>query len=323
MRKALLFLAVCLLCFAFSVSAAPRIKIGFIVKQPDESWFQDEWKYAEQAGREFGFDVIKIGGTDGEKVLNGIDNLAIQGARGFIICTPDVKLGPAIATKARTSKLKLISVDDRFIGPDGSAMKDVHHVGISAFNIGVLAGQTILREAKERKWDLKKNVGLLRMSFDSLPTIKERTDGVTSALTAVGFPKARVFDSPMKTLDIEGSLNAASITIAKHPDINLWLVAGGNDNSVLGAVRALEGHRFGADRAIGVGINGTEAVTEFQKKNNTSFIASILLSARQHGYDTAKNMFFWIRDGKEPPSITWTSGTIITRKNYKTVMGIK
>ncbi|PKN35287.1 MAG: sugar ABC transporter substrate-binding protein [Deltaproteobacteria bacterium HGW-Deltaproteobacteria-19] len=324
MKRVLVYLTVwlCVLSIVSSVSAAERIKIGFIVKQPDESWFQDEWKYSDQAARQFGFDVIKIGGTDGEKVLNGIDNLAIQGARGFIICTPDVKLGPAIAAKARANRLKLMSVDDRFIGPKGAVMEDVHHVGISASNIGSLAGRTIVNEAKARGWNLK-NVGFLRMSFDSLPTIKERTDGATAALLAAGLPKARIFDSPMKTLDVEGSFNAANITITKHPDITLWIVVGGNDNSVLGAIRALEGHRFRADSAIGVGINGTEAVAEFQKKNKTAFIATILLNARQHGYDTAKSMFLWIRDGKEPPKITWTAGTVMTRKNYKSLMGLK
>lgn len=324
MKKVLFFLVVWLfvLSFAFSAAAAERIKIGFIVKQPDESWFQDEWKYADQAGRQLGFDVIKIGGTDGEKVLNGIDNLATQGAKGFIICTPDVKLGPAIAARARANRLKLMSVDDRFIGPKGAVMEDVHHVGISAYNIGSLAGQTIISEAKARGWNLK-NVGFLRMSFDSLPTIKERTEGATAALVAAGIPKARIFDSPMKTLDTEGSFNAASITITKHPNISLWIVGGGNDNSVLGAIRALEGHGFGADRAIGVGINGTEAVAEFQKRNKTAFAASILLNARQHGYDTARSMYFWIRDGKEPPKITWTAGTVMTRKNFKNLMGLK
>ncbi len=197
MKRVLVYLTVwlCVLSIVSSVSAAERIKIGFIVKQPDESWFQDEWKYADQAGRQFGFDIIKIGGTDGEKVLNGIDNLATQGARGFIICTPDVKLGPAIAARARANRLKLMSVDDRFIGPKGAVMEDVHHVGISASNIGSLAGRTIVNEAKARGWNLK-NVGFLRMSFDSLPTIKERTDGATAALLAAGLPKARIFDSP-------------------------------------------------------------------------------------------------------------------------------
>lgn len=324
MRKTLIYLLVwmCVLSFVFSASAAERIKIGFIVKQPDESWFQDEWKYADQASREFGFEIIKIGGTDGEKVLNGIDNLAIQGAKGFIICTPDVKLGPAIMARAKANRLKLMSVDDRFIGPQGTVMEDIHHVGISAYDIGLLAGKTIVNEAKARGWNLK-NVGFLRMSFDSLPTIKERTDGATKSFLAAGVPTAKIFDSPMKTLDIEGSFNAANTTITKHPDINLWVVAGGNDNSVLGAVRALEGNGFGVNKAIGVGINGTEAVTEFQKTNKTSFVASILLNAKKHGYDTAKSMFFWIRDRKEPSKITWTTGTVMTRNNYKSLMGLK
>ena len=30
--------------------AADEIKIGFLVKQAEEPWFQDEWKFAEQAG---------------------------------------------------------------------------------------------------------------------------------------------------------------------------------------------------------------------------------------------------------------------------------
>src|SRR5688572_18874045 len=63
------------------------IKIGFLVKQPESPWFQYEWKFAEQAGRDLGFSVMKIGATDGEKVLAAIDNLAANGAQGFVICT--------------------------------------------------------------------------------------------------------------------------------------------------------------------------------------------------------------------------------------------
>ncbi len=77
------------------------MKIGFIVKQPEEPWFQDEWKFADQAGKEKGFTVVKIGAEDGEKVQSAIDNLGAQGAQGFIICTPDVKLGPASSPRLR------------------------------------------------------------------------------------------------------------------------------------------------------------------------------------------------------------------------------
>jgi L-arabinose transport system substrate-binding protein len=215
-----------------------------------------------------------------------------------------------------------MSVDDRFIGADGNPMEDVHHMGISAFNIGKVVGQTLADEAKKRGWDLKQ-VGFMRMTFDQLPTIKERTDGATETLVAAGLPQENIFETPLKTLDTEGSFNAANITITKHPDIKLWLVAGGNDNSVLGAVRALEGQKFGVDNAIGVGINGTEAVAEFQKPEATAFMASVLLNAKQHGYDTVKNMFAWIKDGKEPDKAIWTVGTLMTRDNYKELVEVK
>ena len=74
---------------------AADVKIGFIVKQPEEPWFQDEWKFADVAAKEKGFTLVKIGAEDGEKVQSAIDNLGAQGAQGFIVCTPDVKLGPA------------------------------------------------------------------------------------------------------------------------------------------------------------------------------------------------------------------------------------
>ena len=115
---------------------AADVKIGFIVKQPEEPWFQDEWKFADVAAKEKGFTLVKIGAEDGEKVQSAIDNLGAQGAQGFIVCTPDVKLGPGIVAKAAANELKLMTVDDRLVNADGSPIEDVPHMGISATKIG-------------------------------------------------------------------------------------------------------------------------------------------------------------------------------------------
>ena len=80
-----------------------------MVKQPEEPWFQLEWKFADQAAKQYGFELMKIGAPDGEKVLAAIDNLAASGAKGFVICTPDVRLGPSIVAQAKRQNLKLIS----------------------------------------------------------------------------------------------------------------------------------------------------------------------------------------------------------------------
>ena len=83
-------LAVTAVSLSSSLLAAEEVKIGFLVKQAEEPWFQTEWAFAEKAGKEKGFTVIKIAVPDGEKTLSAIDSLAANGAKGFVICPPDV-----------------------------------------------------------------------------------------------------------------------------------------------------------------------------------------------------------------------------------------
>ena len=299
-------------------SSPDRIRIGFIVKQPEEPWFQIEWKFADEAAAKLGFEVIKIGATDGEKVLAAIDNLTAVGAKGFVICTPDVKLGPAIAARAKKNNLKLMSVDDQFVGPDGKFM-DVHHLGISACNIGKSVGAALFQEFKKRGWKAGETA-VCAVTFEELNTAKERTDGAIAALAAAGFPKSRIFKAPQKTSDVPGAFDAVNVLLTQHPDVRHWLACGMNDSAVMGAIRAMEGRKFDAAGVAGIGINGTDCLVEFEKPKPTGFYASILLSARQHGYDTAQMMFKWIKDGTEPPKDTRTTGILIHRGNYKQVM---
>ncbi|HZZ41377.1 MAG TPA: arabinose ABC transporter substrate-binding protein [Tepidisphaeraceae bacterium] len=303
-----------------SSSAAPaNIKIGFLVKQPEEPWFQNEWKFAQKAADDEHFELIKIGATDGEKVLAAIDNLAAQGAQGFIICTPDTKLGPAIAAKAAADNLKLISVDDRFLGPDGQPLDSVHHVGVSAHDIGVMVGKALADQYKAKGWKPEDTAACI-VTFEELQTARERTDGEIEALSAAGFPAGHIFKTPEKTSDVPGSFDATNVLLTQHPDVKHWLVSGMNDSASLGAVRALEGRQFSVDNVVAIGINGTDCLNEFQKPQPTGFYASVLLTPKKHGYDTATMMYHWIKDGTEPPKITYTTGILITRDTYKQVM---
>lgn len=317
MKRILFFSLVLVVFLSFSVQAAKPVKIGFLVKMPEEAWFQDEWRFAEQAGKDFGFEVIKIAATDGDEVLSAIDNLGVQGAQGFVICTPDVRLGPAIVARAQANGLKVMSVDDQFLGSDNEPMDSVPHMGISAYEIGRLVGRTLLGELDERGWNYEE-VGALRMSYEQLPTLKDRTDGASDQLVELDFPAANINDCPMVKDDTEGAFNAANIAINKNPSVKRWIVFGPSDSTTIGAVRALEGQGFSADSVIAVGINGDSfAINEFEKAEPTGLFASVKLDARQHGYDTARLMFEWITDGKEPPLVTWTSGIAIHRGNYK------
>lgn len=167
------------------------VKIGFIVKRPEEKWFQDEWRGAQQFADRYGFELVKIGATDGEKILAAIDNLGAQGAQGFVICTPDVRLGPAIMTRAKTYGMKVIAVDDMFIDADGKPM-EVPYLGMDAVEIGKMVGRALHDEFLNRGWNIEETAALA-VSLDELETCLERTGGTINVLIESGFPAEKDF----------------------------------------------------------------------------------------------------------------------------------
>ena len=320
MNKTLVCLLLGLMCSALPAgAAAAKIKIGYLVKQPEEPWFQFEWKGATKAAAANGFELIKLGVPDGEKVLNAIDSLAANGAQGFVICTPDVRLGPAIVNKAKQNNLKVITVDDQFVGSNGQFMTDVRYLGMSATKIGQASGAALAAEMKRRSWTAA-DTGVCIITFEELNTALERTEGIITALKAAGVPANRIFKAPQKTTDIPGSLDAASVLLTQQPGIKHWLIGGMNDTAVLGAVRATESRGFTADNVIGIGINGTDCIDELRKPKPTGFFGSMLVSAPQEGYKTAEMLYHWIKDGAEPPADTRTVGIFITRENFEQVL---
>src|SRR3984893_9664122 len=308
-----------LFLFHQSVAQADSAKIGFVVKQPEEPWFQDEWRFAEQAAREKNITVVKIGAENGEKVMSAIDNLTSQQAQGFIICVPDVKLGPAVVAKANADHLKLMTVDDRLADGKDSPISTVPHMGISAHEIGKQVGQAIVDEIKKRGWNMQE-VGAIRVTYEQLPTAHDRVAGATEVLLAAGFPSANIIDAPQAKTDTENAFNAANIAMTKNPRFQKWVSFGLNDEAVLGTVRAAEGRGIGADKMIGVGIGGAQsAINEFNKPNPTGFFGTVLISTKRHGYETSLLMYDWITQKQEPPKLTLTSGKLMNRENLKEI----
>lgn len=300
-------------------AAARPVKIGFIVKMPEQAWFINEQNAAETAGREKGFAVVRIAGPDGSQVMTAIDNLAAQGAQGFVICPPDVRLGPAIVAKANAANLKLITVDDRLLGTDGKPIESVPHLGMSGYKIGQQVGETLVAEMKNRGWNLSE-VGAIRLSNNELPTAKERTDGATRALLDAGFAEDRIFDAPQRSTDTESGSIAASPVLAKNAAITHWIIYALNEESVLGGVRATEQFKVPPQDVIGVGINGSgPAFAEFTKSEPTGFFGTIAVSSTMHGRETAMALIDWIREGKQPPAVTETTGKLMTRDNWQQV----
>jgi ABC-type sugar transport system, periplasmic component len=315
----ILLLVVILAIPTLSAFAAPaKIKVGFLVKMPEELWFQQEWYFAQKCADEFGFDLVKIGTPNAEQVFAAIDTLAAQRAQGFVICTPDVHLGPAIMARANAKKLKVFTVDDQFVSADGKFMS-VPYMGLSARNIGEDVGKALYAEFKKRGWKVEET-GAAAITFDELNTVKERTDGTTAALVAAGFPAGKIYRAPEKTTDVPGSMEAGNALLSQHPEVKKWLVFSVNEEGVIGTIRAMEGRGFNADTIIGIGIGAGIGINEFLKEKPTGFFATSAISPYRHGYETTKLLYDWIKNNKKPPMDTRTSGYICTRENYKEVM---
>jgi L-arabinose transport system substrate-binding protein len=179
-------------------------------------------------------------------------------------------------------------------------------------------GQALVDEMKKRGWTNADTAAMV-MTWEQLETSRQRTESAISVLTQNGFPVANIFKAPQKTTDVEGGLNAANVALVQHLNVKHWLVCGMNDEAVLGAVRSLENHSIGADRVIGVGIGGTApAQKEFAR--NSGFFATVLISPRIHGFETADAMYHWIKDGTEPPKTKFTKGFLINRQNWKATL---
>jgi L-arabinose transport system substrate-binding protein len=320
MKRTLIAAAtLCLMAAANLAHAADPVKIGFLVKQAEEPWFQDEWRYAEQAAKDKGFTLVKIGVPNGEKMMAAIDNLAAQKAQGFVICAPDVKLGKAVERSAKRNNLKVISVDDRLVDGGGKPIESIPHMGISGYAIGKQVGEGIIAEIKARKWNMAE-VGAIRVAYDQLPTAKERTTGAVDALKAAGFPAANIIDAPQAKTDTENAFNAANIALTKNAKFKHWVAVGLNDEAVLGAVRAAEGRGIKADNMVGVGIGGAKAAeNELNKPAATGFFGSVMISAKEHGYQTSVNMYNWITGKATPPAEVLTKGMLMTRANQADV----
>ena len=308
-------LTLALLATPFALHAAEPVKVGFLVKQAEEPWFQDEWRYAEQAAKDKGFTLVKIGIPNGEKMMAAIDNLAAQKAVGFVICAPDVKLGVAVNRAAKRHNLKVMSVDDQLVDGAGKPIADIPHMGISGYEIGKQVGAGLLAEIKARGWTLDE-VGVLRVAFDQLPTGRDRTTGAADALKAGGIPAANVVDAPQAKTDTESAFNAANIAFTKNAKFKKWVAFGLNDEAALGAVRAAEGRGIKADAMLAIGIGGSQtAQNEFTKPTATGFFGTVLISPKRHGYETAAHVFEWATKGRTPPPVTLTSGVLMTRQN--------
>lgn len=291
-----------------------------IYKSGDQTWFLDEGEAAKQAveaqGGEFIYVDVKL---SPEEYLKALDNAIANKADGVVTCTPDQTMSQAVVDKMNEAGIPVVACDDAL---EVNGEKLVPWVGINAYAIGAINGEWLANYAIENDLVNDPECGLLLMTMDTVSSCVPRTEGEYDKFTELcpEFDTSRIWRADGDGTTDKGNTGAAAV-ITAHPEIKKWLVTGGNEESCIGAVRALESAGLDKDACV-VGLGAYMAKDEWNTKGaeGTCMKASTYFSSDSVGAGSIDVLMQMI-NGEEPPMETAVDAVIVTPENYKEVMG--
>lgn len=291
-----------------------------IYKAGDQSWFIDEGDAAKRAVEAAGGEFIYVDAKmDPEEYLKAIDNAIANNAAGIVTCIPDQTMSQAVIDKVSAAGIPIVAADDALQDDDGNKLAP--WVGINAYVIGEANGEWLASHTKENDL-MGDEVGMLIMTMDTVSSVVPRTEGIYDKFTTdlPEFDEAKIFKADYDGTTDKGNTAAAAV-ITAHPEIKTWLVAGGNEEGTIGALRALEAAGVD-DTSVVVGIGGYLAKDEWNTKgaDGTAMKAAAYFSAEQVGEGSVKALLDLI-DGKSVDQERAVDAVIVTPENYKEEMG--
>lgn len=312
-------MAVSMLAVPMMVSAEDSDLLVYgIYKSGDQTWFLDEGaaaqKAVEEAGGEFIYVDVKL---SPEEYLKALDNAIANNASGVVTCTPDQTMSQAVVDKMKEAGIPIVAADDA-LEVDGEKL--VPWVGINSYVIGEANGEWLANYAIENDMVEDPEVGLLLMTIDTVSGCVPRVDGELDKFTELcpEFDEARIFRADTDGTTDKGNTAAAAV-ITAHPEIKKWLVTGANEESCIGATRALESAGLDADSCV-VGLGAYMAKDEFKKEGGSCMKASTYFSSESVGAGSVEVLLKLIA-GEEVEMETAVDAVIVTPENYEEVMG--
>ena len=257
----------------------------------------------------------------GDRAVSTVNTVIGAGVKGIVITTPDVSVGPAIASAAANAHVPLLALFDAFKDANGNPNP---FYGLDDLAYGKLAGGAIVKLYQAAGWgsNTKLVVRGAKIADPTVPACVDRQDGAEQAIEQgiPGFTAQDVITVVFKN-DEQTAINAMATTITAHPEVTNWLIWSCNDNGVTGAVRALESAGVPADHGIAVGQGGGATCSEFGKPKPTSYMGSTYQDLVKASQDTMKLVYDAAVNGTALPATTKLEGQILTRDNYKPLLG--
>lgn len=296
-----------------------KLTIYGIYKAGDQTWFIDEGAAAEEMAKKSGADFVYVDAKmNPEEFLKAVDNAIANNADGIVMCVPDQTMSQAVVDRAKEANIPIVAVDDAL---EANGEKIAPWVGINGYVIGEANGEWMANYMIDNNLVDDAETGVMMLTMNTVSSCVPRTEGEEAKFAELipEYDAAKMFKADTDGTTDKGN-TAATAVITAHPEIKQWMVMTANEETAMGAVRALE--TAGLDKGSNViGLGAYLAKDEWNQGKDISMKASSYFSADSIGGTSVAMLIDHIKNGTEMPMETAVPAIIVTPENYKEVMG--
>ncbi|HBX80266.1 MAG TPA: sugar ABC transporter substrate-binding protein [Propionibacteriaceae bacterium] len=297
-----------------SKAATGTIEISYLQKQGDQQYFVDQANGAKAMAKELGgvnVTVVNLG-TDSNKAISEVDAAIARKAQGIIIVVPDQAIGPQVADKAKAANVPLMASDDIIKDSSGA---EVPFAGFDGTAMGTEVGKKAAELYKASGWTAA-DTKIMSVTKLDLSVCMQRVDGALAAFKAA-VPDAPAMVQVGSDASVTGSLDKAAATITANQGVKNWIVWGCNDESVTGAVTAVQNANIKPANIIGVGLGAYLACKDWKAGQTTGMKAALYISGVEVGRAAVKSMVDKIRNNVPLPAKSIAKTTMVDATTWQ------
>lgn len=300
-------------------AADSDLQFAILIKKSDESWYRKEAEGFRDKCNELGVTpFIMDNRMDPNITLANLDLAIEKNIDGAAIIIPERRMGPVIVNRAFESNMTIVSIDHKLLDHQGRQLAP--HLGVDDGAAGYSIGVWLAGEIQSLEWynSVSELAGIAVLSNEDIAEYEIRVNECQRALFEwlPDLKKANLFSVECSGSDAVGGLLAMQELLNVHPQITNWIVISANDESGIGAVRALEQVGLGS-RAIACGIQAERSFREFANNRDSAFRGAVYFDPYELGGTAAEALYGFIVNETAIPAATSVPFKIITPENYE------
>lgn len=298
-----------------------KIKIAYLQKQGDQSYFIGEAEGARAKAKQLGVDLTVVNlGNDANKAVSETQAAIGQKTNGIVVVVPDPAVGPQLVQLAKGAGVQLLASDDQICvnGTDpAKCTKEnlVPRVGFSGAQMGTEVGKRVTELYKKAGWK-PADTRIIAAWKQDITVCTDRVVAAEKTFKDSGGADIKVIKVGTDNTPPDAQ-NKIAATVTANKAVKHWIVWGCNDENVTGGSRALENAGYTPDDIIGVGINGDLACKVWQGGKKTGVKASLFLNGAEVGGLAVQNMYDKLKNGKELPPEAFAKTTMVGPDDYQ------